>query len=201
MPGKGRRSVVDKMDLDLIPIMNLVSILIPFLLLASGQVQLAIIDSAMPAIGAPSEAEPPEEEEEPPLNLSVVITDKGFSIKHNKMPKPEGEAAVAATEEGDEDKPTIPCKDEQGVDLTKCETPDHYDYLGLTKELRDVQKEYAQPDDNNVILAPESKVQYEVLIRTMDASRDEMGLGDNAKMDENGVVNELFPFVVVAGGL
>ena len=200
MAGKGRRSVTGDMQLDLIPIMNLVSILIPFLLLASGQVQLAIIDSTMPAIGAPSEAEPPEEEEEPPLNLSVVITEKGFSIKHNKMPKLEGEAAPVPAE-GEEDGPTLPCKDDRGEPVTKCETPDSYDYLGLTKNLVEVQKEYARTDDTSVILAPESKVQYEVLIRTMDATRDELGLGDQANMDEDGKVNELFPFVVVAGGL
>jgi hypothetical protein len=35
----------------------------------------------------------------------------------------------------------------------------------------------------------------------MDATRDELGLGDQANMDEDGKVNELFPFVVVAGGL
>jgi hypothetical protein len=200
MAGKGRRSVTGDMQLDLIPIMNLVSILIPFLLLASGQVQLAIIDSTMPAIGAPSEAEPPEEEEEPPLNLSVVITQKGFSIKHNKMPKLEGDAAPEPAE-GEEDGPTLPCKDDQGEPLTKCETADSYDYVGLTKNLVEVQKEYARTDDTSVILAPESKVQYEVLIRTMDATRDELGLGDQANMDEDGKVNELFPFVVVAGGL
>jgi len=199
MAGKGRRSVGKDMDLDLIPIMNLVSILIPFLLLASGAVKLAIIDSTMPAIGAPSEAdEPPDEDEEPPLTLSIVITEKGFSVKHNKEPKLEGDAAPAA---GEETGPTLPCKDESGNDLDSCDNADQYDYLGLTKNLVNVQKLYAQPDDQNVILAPESGVMYEVLIRAMDATRDEALLGDAGKTDDDGKFNNLFPFVVVAGGL
>jgi hypothetical protein len=200
MAGKGRRSVGEDMELDLIPIMNLVSILIPFLLLASGAVKLAIIDSTMPAIGAPSDpSEPPEEEEEPPLTLSIVITEKGFSVKHNKEPKIEGAAAPAA--EGEETGPTLPCKDESGNELSSCDTPDQYDYLGLTKNLVEVQKLYARPDDQNVILAPESGVKYEVLIRSMDATRDEALLGDQGKTNDDGTFNTLFPFVVVAGGL
>ena len=200
MAGKGRRSVGPPDDLNLIPIMNLVSILIPFLLLASGAVKLASIDSTMPAIGAPSEAsEPPDEEEEPPLTLSIVITEKGFSVKHNKEPKLEGEAAPAA--EGEEKGPTLPCKDESGNELSACDTPEQYDYIGLTKHLVEVQKLYAQPDDQNVILAPESGVKYEVLIRSMDATRDEALLEDKGKLNEDGTFNTLFPFVVVAGGL
>ena len=200
MPGKGRRSADKMEDLNLIPIMNLVSILIPFLLLASGQVKLAIIDSTMPAIGAPSDpSEPPDEEEEPPLTLSIVITEKGFSVKHNKEPKVEGEMAPAA--EGEEKGPTLPCKDESGNELTTCDTPDQYDYVGLTKNLVEVQKQYARPDDQNVILAPESAVKYEVLVRTMDATRDEALLEDKAKTNDDGTINTLFPFVVVAGGL
>ena len=200
MAGKGRRSVVGNKELNLVPIMNLVTILIPFLLLSQTSVQLAIIDSTMPAIGAPSDAnDPPDEEEEPPLTLSVVITGKGFSVKHNKTPAPAADAPVAA--EGEETGPTLPCKDESGNVLTTCDTPDHYDYLGLTENLVEVQTEYARPDDQNIILAPESSVKYEVLVRTMDATRDEALLEDKGKTNEDGSFNTLFPFVVVAGGL
>jgi biopolymer transport protein ExbD len=199
MPGKGRRSVGGDDELNLIPIMNLVTILIPFLLLSQSSVQLAIIDSTMPAIGAPSDADDPPDDEEPPLTLSVVITAKGFSVKHNKTPVPTGDAVAAV--EGEETGPTLPCKDESGNVLTTCDTPDHYDYLGLTENLVEVQAKYARPDDQNIILAPESRIKYEVLVRTMDATRDEALLEDKAKTNEDGTFNTLFPFVVVAGGL
>jgi biopolymer transport protein ExbD len=48
---KGKRGEQAE-ELDLVPIMNLVTILIPFLLMASSFVSLAVIDSTLPAIGA-----------------------------------------------------------------------------------------------------------------------------------------------------
>ena len=73
--GKGRGG--DAEDLDLVPIMNLVTILIPFLLMASSFVTLAAIDSTLPAIGDPS---PPSETDEDKLSLSIAITDEGWTL-------------------------------------------------------------------------------------------------------------------------
>ena len=67
---KGGKRGEDAEDLDLVPIMNLVTILIPFLLMASSFVSLAAIDSTLPAIGQPPEVT--EEDEDPPLNLSIA---------------------------------------------------------------------------------------------------------------------------------
>lgn len=61
--------------LDLVPIMNLVTILIPFLLMSAQFVHLAVIDSTLPAIGPPQEVEK-DPDDEPPLMLSVAITNK-----------------------------------------------------------------------------------------------------------------------------
>jgi biopolymer transport protein ExbD len=49
---KGKRGVVAE-ELDLVPIMNLVTILIPFLLMAAQFVSYAVIDSTLPVIGPP----------------------------------------------------------------------------------------------------------------------------------------------------
>ena len=51
-------------ELNLIPVMNLVTILIPFLLLSVEFVHLAVIDSSLPAIGQPREVDTEQEEEE-----------------------------------------------------------------------------------------------------------------------------------------
>ena len=96
MPGKGRRGLSKDEELNLVPVMNLVSILIPFLVMASSQMQIAVIDSTMPAIGDPQPQEETEEEDEdPPLQLNIVITDQGFSVRHNKTPAEEEGAANA----------------------------------------------------------------------------------------------------------
>lgn len=163
-------------ELSLIPIMNLVTILIPFLLMAAQFVSLAVIDSSVPAIGPPQPQE--ETDEDPPLNLSVVITDEGYTIA--------GAEAVLPAESGDEG-PTIPCIE------TSCPTADSYDIKELTRVLGLIKDEY--PDDKNVILVPESRIEYEVLVRTMDATREDPTVRVAGKS------RELFPYVVIAGGV
>ena len=74
-----KRRSEEMQELNLTPIMNLVTILIPFLIMAAQFVNLAVIDSTLPAIGPPS-TEPPDPNEEPPLNLSLAITTEGITI-------------------------------------------------------------------------------------------------------------------------
>lgn len=184
MPGKGRRDFTEE-PLNLVPIMNLVSILIPFLLMAAQFVHLAVIDSTLPAIGPPQVVE--EEDTDPPLMLSLALTDEGITVLGaDAVLNPEG-GGEAAPAEGEEPEPTIPCKDRP------CSGPDSYDYERLTEILGEIKDEY--PDDENVILVPESKVEYEVLVRVMDASRE-----DVENKSEDGTPRLLFPYVVIAGG-
>lgn len=186
---KGRRALQQQEELNLIPIMNLVSILIPFLLMAASFVHLAVIDSTLPAIGPPQET-PPDEDDEPPLQLSLVVTGKGFTVAGaDAVLSPESAegAAPVAPVEGEEDQPTIPCKD------PNCANPESYDYEELTRLLGLIKDEY--PDDENVIMVPESRIPYEVIVKTMDASRE-----DSTASGEDGKPRTLFPFVVIAGG-
>ena len=180
MPGKNKKKKkrVGKGDgLNLLPVMNLVTILIPFLLMAMSMVSLAVIDSTLPAIGAPP-TEPPDPDDRP-LNLSVIITDQGYTVagSSNKLAPPEGEKSGG---------PTLPCTTDG------CPTPDTYDRVKLTELLGEIKDDY--PDEENVILVPESTVPYEVLVLTMDATRADP---DNL---ENNKPRELFPYVVIAGG-
>jgi len=163
-------------ELNLVPIMNLVTILIPFLLMAAEFVSVAVIDSTLPAIGAPSTAEEKPEEEKKPLNLSVIITGSGYTVG--------GSAAVLQNREGDG--PTIPCKD------VGCPKVDSYDVAELQRLLGEIKDEYA--DEQNVILVPGSRIAYEVIVVTMDATRE-----DPSK-PVDGRPRDLFPYVVIAGG-
>jgi hypothetical protein len=169
-----KKRVEEPEDVNLVPIMNLVTILIPFLLMAIQFVSLAVIDSTLPAIGPPSTETPDDEK---PLNLSVIISDEGYTVA--------GAEAVLKAEEGAEG-PTIPC-DEAG-----CPNASSYDTKELRRILNLVKDEY--PNDENMILVPESRITYEVLVVTMDASRDD----PETKVD--GKPRLLFPFVVIAGG-
>jgi hypothetical protein len=178
---KGKRNG-EAEELDLVPIMNLVTILIPFLLMASSFVTLAAIDSTLPAIGPPSE--PTDEKPEETLNLSIAITNEGFTII--------GTDAVLKGDGPDGKKgPTLPCK------RAGCDTPDSYDTKQLTEMLSEIKDRWE--DEDTVILVPESQIAYETLILTMDAAREDPSKTEN---DENGNSRKklLFPSVVIAGG-
>jgi len=171
-------------ELDLVPIMNLVTILIPFLLMASSFVELAVINSSAPAIGAPT---PNEAEEDESLNLSVIITDEGFTVAGS-------DATLKSEEEAEETGPTVPCK------KLGCPTPSSYDIQGLQRTLSDIKDRW--PDEWTVILVPEGGTAYEVLVATMDATRNDPD-GSPPPKDMNGnplYAGNLFPEVVIAGG-
>jgi hypothetical protein len=178
MGKKGKRGV-DAEDLDLVPIMNLVTILIPFLLMASSFVSLAVIDSTLPAIGAPPTEQTDDEEET--LSLKIVITDEGYTVAGNDA------VLKSDSEEGEDPGPTVPC--------TKpgCPSVDSYNAKELTRLLGQIKDRWA--DEENVVLVPEDDISYEVLVATMDASRDD----PETKVD--GKVRLLFPYVVIAGGM
>jgi hypothetical protein len=203
----GKRAKLED-ELDLVPIMNLVTILIPFLLMASSYVSLAVIDSTLPAIGAPP-SEPQEEPEEPPLNLSVLVTNAGFTVAG-------ADAVVAGPAEGEEAVgPTVPCLKDG------CPDTASYDVAELRNLMTQIKDKYGKgaescyptyPQDKgggenadydqptcSVILVPESNIQYEVLVLTMDATRSD----PETLVDVFGVQQErdLFPYVVIAGGV
>jgi len=198
MATKKKRGVASE-ELDLVPIMNLVTILILFLLMAAQFVSYSVIDSTLPAIGPPVPS--PDTDTDVPLNLSVFITNKGYTVA--------GSAAILKTEgggeEGAEKGPTIECKT-PGCEFSSGKggggAADAYDVQELRRMLTEVKDEY--PDEQNVILVPESDIPYEVLVVTMDATREnpESGAEDTQNQTDlqcNGRC--LFPFVVIAGGV
>jgi hypothetical protein len=67
-----------------------------------------------------------------------------------------------------------------------------YDTKELTRLLGDLKDRW--PDEENVILVPESDIEYSVLIMTMDSARDD------PNNTTGGKARELFPYVVIAGG-
>ena len=179
-----KRRDQDNPELNLVPIMNLVTILIPFLIMAAEFVQLAVIDSTLPAIGPPQPVE--DQPEKPPLNLSLALTEKGITVLGaDAVLYPDGAPQLA---EGEERPPTIPCKSGD-----ECKSVDDYDWKALTAKLNGIKDEY--PDDENVILVPDNDLRYEIIVKTMDVSRN-----DPDRTGDDDKPRTLFPYVVVAGG-
>jgi biopolymer transport protein ExbD len=191
-----RRRKEEDVELMLMPFMNLMTLLIPFLLVSAQFVTLAVIDSSLPAIGAPKTTTD-QKDDKPPLNLTVGITGEGFTVAGSASVLGGGTGGpnTVDTEGG----PTIGltssdsyCRKVQCGEDPACrhDTPCH-DYKALQELVIRVKDDY--PDEENVIIAPNADIQYHILIAVMDATRDHKP--DGAEDRE-----PLFPFVVVAGG-
>ena len=131
-------------NLNLLPVMNLVTILIPLLLMGAQMMNLAVVDTTLPAICSDCDLEPKPDR----LNLSLIISDEGITLK--------GADSVL-------DDPRIPC------DVGGCRDLESYDFDRLQRQLTQVKD--AWPDSESLILVPGERVPYEVIISVMDAAR------------------------------
>jgi biopolymer transport protein ExbD len=168
-------------ELDLVPIMNLVTILIPFLIMAAEFIQLAVIDSSAPPIGEP---DPNQEPEEDPFSLTVTLQQDGIVIDGSPIVRDaitEGypEFDFSYDSNGNRE-PLIRCRDGQGTDLERCEMADHYDWEELATMLRQVKLDSTEGDDveEDVILQVAGTVRYEIVVQAMDVIRDGNGFVD-----------------------
>ena len=65
---------------NLVPVMNLVMLLIPFLLMASAFFEVAIINVSAPKVASGPSPDDQPKDDKPKLNLTVVVSDAGFKI-------------------------------------------------------------------------------------------------------------------------
>ena len=155
---KRRLKVVDEEhqgELNIIPYLDILMNLIIFMLLSmTGLATFGILNVNAPSYGGAGLGNP---DEKPPLLLTVAISDKGFYVAATGAVLPgQTEPSAGAVGEG---APTIPKK------------PDGtYDYGALTEKMKEVKTAF--PAETKVILAAESLTTYEVIVGTMDATRE-----------------------------
>ena len=195
----------EEIELNLLPFMNLMTLLIPFLLASAQFVTLAVIDSSLPAIGQPDPSKEKDKDEAPPLNLTIGITEEGFTVA--------GAAAVLGCEKGATDKDdtctTIPlrsdaayCEEIQCAGTPGCRAdpacPDLKELHKLVLQLKELDDDGDgvpdYEDEANVIIAPNPEIPYLTIVGVMDATRDYKPEGETKRKD-------LFPNVVIAGGV
>jgi biopolymer transport protein ExbD len=138
---KRRHLTQDETTLNIVPVLNLFSTLIPFLLLCAVFASTAVLQLSLPeaAEGGNEEnlTEQEKKTEKETLNLSVVITDKGFTIA--------GTGAVL---------PSIP------------KVGGKYNLDELKKQLKKVKEKF--PFQEDVILVCEQDIIYDLIIQVMD---------------------------------
>ena len=172
-------------EVSLIPIMNLVCLLIPFLLYTAAFVQYAVVDAAAPRFHHRTErsTQPPREEES--LDLLLMITDRGFRLGANQTWLAQGCAAFG-DETARNDTPTVPLHDNAGscTDVTGYPTaqdrqeratsrlgppPCAYDFDRLRGCIEGIKNDH--PRETRIVIGGENNIDYDVLIRAMDAAR------------------------------
>jgi biopolymer transport protein ExbD len=149
-------------ELNIVPYLDIIINLTMFMLASmAGFVQFGIVNVSAPQYGAAAAAAAGEKkkDEKPPLLLAVAITKNGFFIA--------GSGGVLGSDEPTatgapmtEKPPTVPLL-----------ADGKYDYVTLTSKLVDVKKAY--PEEKKVIVMADQEIQYEVVVRTMDAIRED----------------------------
>lgn len=169
-------------ELNVVPYLDIVTNLVMFMMLSmAGLITLGIVDVATPKIGSPADAQAAanDQPQQPQLTLTVGISDKGFylagtgGVVGNDAGSPSGGLDASRP-------PTLP---RQGPE---------YDYSGLTRILSTVKDRF--PKESRVILVAEMDIPYDVIIRTMDASRELVGRQPNGDPQ----VKTLFPEVMLS---
>lgn len=204
-PSERRNYKDEEQELNLVPMMNLISILIPALLISVAFVEVAVINVSAPAIGPSDSQDETPKDDKPPLNLTVTITDKGYTIAASGAVLP-GEGGASG--------PTIPIKQQSvsclkyldtrppprklNQDTPPCanaedsQTFNVYDVDALATKLVEI-KDAVDEDERRIIIAAEPDVEYEAITDVMDASREIQNPG--------GEVRVLFDEVVLSPGL
>jgi len=148
-----KRREVESVEGDpLIPILNMVCMLIPLLLYGAVFVRFVVIEVNSPRMSQVPQEQPPDQNEK--LNLTVMITDQGFTFKVNpKFRLPWMSMATETAAAG----PDIPKKD------------DDWDFKELNKKLKEIKENHRE--ETQIILGAEDDIKYEVIIKAMDWSR------------------------------
>ncbi len=173
-PSARRRTASQPGELNQLPVMNLMIILIPVLLAQSAAVKLALHEVNLPTGGAAGGGTATEEvqKEEEQLSLTVNITRQGFDI-------------ISAFGREKTNGPIVPLMDEE------------YDYVTLNEKLMGIKKQIGKSgihfvDAGNVIVMGEPGIKYDVIVQVMDAAK----WGED---EERGRIS-LFPGILLSPG-
>ena len=173
-----KKGLDDKIeDLNLVPIMNLVVCLIPMVLLGTALVKVGVINVNAPNFGM-GKSSNENEDEKKPLNLTVMIGEKGIMIKAsvplNAIIKPTD--GVEVSESGINIKEVEPFR-MHDIEVGKNETVKkpfyHFNFpvlYSLMAQIKDgVTDQY--PNETVIKLAVDSNIPVKHVIEAMDSIR------------------------------
>ena len=140
----------DMVELDMVPIMNMFLVLIPFLLMSASFFQLKAVNASVPVL---SQGKAQETTTQETIRLTVVVEI--------------GKAAIhlsALSQEADENLLST-------LERTFAVTDSGYPFPAFSAYLVELKQTY--PKSDTLIVVPENSVRYETIVATMDAARYE----------------------------
>jgi len=145
-------------EVNLIPVMGLIMILIPLLLYSFSFFNIQVQPVAAPKTGVAGSASDKSKDEKRPLNLTVLISAPGFAIKMD------AEVAVSGQEKSDVNIPKkmfkSPYTHKQILE---------YDYPALYAKLYEIKKHFKEEKTIHITASPD--IRWQIVARVMDASR------------------------------
>lgn len=164
-------------ELNLVPMIDMVTNLMFFLMMFASVLPVVMIDAPLPKIAATAEEEKKAKDQNNKLEVTVDITKDGFTLK----------TPITANKHI----PLIQNKD--------------YDYKELHKALIDLHQK--KPDSKEITLMPADDVPYDVMVQVMDEARElhpgdpgfQPVAPDVAQKPEGMQYNRLFPDVSIGG--
>ena len=143
-PKPRRQRRASEASLNLVPLLTLIAMLIPFVLLSGKYTSYSVIDATAPKLRKA------EAGEEGSAAVVVRVDASGFRVW--------GEDDVLTPEMA-----KVPCEP------SPCADSGSYDYVGLKQRLASIKA--ARPLRREVVLAPTAQVPYDVIVRVIDAVR------------------------------
>ena len=147
--GKIRRSQEEEPDINMIPIMNMFMVLIPFLLMSASFFHIKAINTSVP-VHADSPAKSASQEQK--VKITVVLEIKDDQLRISALSDTPNDVALSDMEM------VIPRQ--AGSEISAAE---------LAACLKKLKAGY--PDSDTMILIPDADISYREIIRAMDCAR------------------------------
>jgi len=174
--GSARGSQGDlDVEIDMVPVMNMFLVLIPFLLMSSNFLHLKAINTSVPVKSAISII---EEKKVSDIEITAIVEIKAESIKLSATAEDLSEEKLKQLD--------VTFSKTKITQKDGSEDNAQYPLAKLSQALQEIKAKY--PKSNTVILIPGENVLYDTIVKTMDAARR---LNDE----------KLFPNVVLSGAI